>query len=192
MDTVISRHNHICNYLIKIMADGGQGFFKVCMTIIPEDYLSESIADSNEDHSSAKKRKVDKVTSVHKLIMLAIVPAIKESYENVKILFDLMKINDIPFKFVSDLKLLLIVNGQQTATSSFPCPYCFVELQDLRNRTDINMVYPPRNDDNNRDFHDEQLLVTKTFGDLREDYQEFVSLGSEQVQEYHTYASIRR
>ncbi|CAH1106006.1 unnamed protein product [Psylliodes chrysocephalus] len=129
LDTVISKRNLIGNYLFKIMADGGQGFFKVCMTIIPEDYLSESIADSNEDHSSAKKHKVDKVTSVHKLIMLATVPAIKESYENVKILF---------FDLIVD---------------------------------------PPTNDENNGYFPDEELLAKKTYGDLRKDYQEFVSLG---------------
>ncbi|CAH1110507.1 unnamed protein product [Psylliodes chrysocephalus] len=124
-----------------------------------------------------RKNKVDKVTNVHKLIMLATVPAIKENYENVKILFELMKINDISFKFMSDLKLLIIVNGQQTATSSFPCPYCFVKLQDLRNRMDINRVDPPTNDENNGDFPDEELLAKKTYGDLRKDYQEFVSLG---------------
>lgn len=46
-----------------------------------------------------------------RLIMLCIVPDVKESYANLKILLDLTKINDIPFKFISDFKLLLIING---------------------------------------------------------------------------------
>lgn len=177
LNTVIDKRGLIGNYLVKVMADGGQGFFKIGMTIIPEDYISESIADSDEDHSSAKKRKVDKVTSVHKLIMLAIVPAIKETYDNVKTLFDLVKINDIPFKFVSDLKLVLIVNGQQTATSSFPCPYCFVKLDSLKSRVDID-INVSCEDEEDIPISDE-LLYNKTYGDLRKDYEEFVSLGND-------------
>lgn len=75
------------------MADGGQGFFKVCMTILPEGYVSDPALAA--DILPGKKMKVDKLTSVHKLIMLCIVPQIKESYENVQKLFDLIKINDI-------------------------------------------------------------------------------------------------
>ena len=77
----------------------------------------------------SKKRNLN---SVYKLIILAIVPQIKETYENVKTLFELTKVNEIPFKFTSDLKLLLIINGQQTATATYPCPYCFITLSELQ------------------------------------------------------------
>lgn len=70
------------------MADGGQGFFKVCMTILPEYYVRDS--NVSEDVTSGKRQKADKLTSVHKLIMLCIVPQIKETYENIKKLFDLI------------------------------------------------------------------------------------------------------
>lgn len=72
-----------------------------------------------------------KVTSVHRLIMLCIVPSIQETYDNVKLLFELTNTNDTSCKFVSDFKLLLIVNGQQTATVSCPCPFCCVTLSEL-------------------------------------------------------------
>lgn len=110
------------------MADGGQGFFKICMSIIPK--KETPIDEDSCNEMTAKKIKLDshskdsskKSTSVKKLILLCIVPSIKETYNNIKILFDLIRINDISFKFVSDFKVLLIINGQQTATSSFPCP----------------------------------------------------------------------
>ena len=58
--------------------------------------------------------------------MLCCVPEVKESYENMKILFELTQLNKIPYKFVADFKLTLIVNGLQTATASYPSPVCYV------------------------------------------------------------------
>ena len=179
LDSVLQKRNLVGNCLIKIMADGGQGFFKICMTILPENYSPEldcSIgSDSEEDDVPIKKRKLyaeggssgkkAKLTSVHRL-MLCIVPDIKETYENVKLLFDLTKINHIPFKFVSDFKLLLIVNGQQTATSYSTCPYCFVSLETLRDKEQLSSSSCK-----------EEFESLKTFGDLKKDYQEFRNLG---------------
>ena len=53
-----------------------------------------------------------------------------------KTLFDLIRVNDIPLKFLADFKLLLIVNGLQTATASYPCPYCQVKLRTLRGKNE--------------------------------------------------------
>ena len=130
------------------MADGGQGLSKFCTTILPENYSSELDNGGDDDFKYSeyniplKRRRVyseggstgaiSKLTSVHRLIIICIVPQIKETYDNVKLLFDLIKINNISFKFIWDFKLLLIVNGQQTATSIFLYPYCFVSLRNLR------------------------------------------------------------
>lgn len=92
-----------------------------------------------------------------RVILLCVVTKIKESYENMKILFDLTQINSIPFKFDADFMLLLIVNGQQTATATCPCPYCFVVLRDLRNKKDVE--------------HE-----LKTYGDLLKDCKKFCFL----------------
>lgn len=129
---------------IKIMADGGQGMFKICMSIFPKKCVEEEI----EEPASKRAKYVDggttsregTLTGVQRLLMLAVVPNIKETYDNIKLLFDLIQINNIPFKFVSDFKVILIVNGQQTASSSYPSPYCFVSLDDLRHGKDDNNV----------------------------------------------------
>lgn len=183
--SILEKRNLVGNYTIKVMADGGQGFFKICLSIIPV------IPESDEDLSinlPTKKRKLSRKinasspeTSVKKLIMLCIVPDIKETYENVKILFELIKINDISFKFVSDFKLLLIINGQQTATSMYPCPYCFVSLQDLKKNRDEKNV-----------SNESQLPAMKTFGDLEDDYQAFVSLGSKKNLSKNCHSTINK
>lgn len=41
METVIQERHIIGNVQIKVMADGGQGFFKMCMTVLPENYVPE-------------------------------------------------------------------------------------------------------------------------------------------------------
>ncbi|CAH0550706.1 unnamed protein product [Brassicogethes aeneus] len=66
------------------------------------------------------------------------VPNIKETYENLNLLFDLVKINKISFKFLSDFKIILMVNGLQTATSSYPCPYCCISLKELRSYSEYH------------------------------------------------------
>lgn len=38
----MKERNFIGNVIIEIMADGGQGFFKICMSVLPEEFTSES------------------------------------------------------------------------------------------------------------------------------------------------------
>ena len=87
--------------------------------------------------------------------MLCIVPKIKKSYDNWKILIDITNLNSISCKFLSDFKVILMVNGQQTAISAFPCPYCFVIINDLKNKVDLI------------DGHHTDSFKLKSFGDLR-------------------------
>lgn len=197
LDAVIEKRNLIGNILIKAMADSGQKFFKTSLTILPEDYSpktdfpNSSPSNDNQDNdelmrtnlqkntgkrtlysqggSMSKKRKL---SSVDRLILLCIVPEIKESYENVKLLFELTGINNIPFKFAADFKLLLIVNGQQTASATFPCPYCFIPLSNLRNYQSTLISTTNENDSSL-----ENSLKLKTFGDLRRDYGKYCLAG---------------
>ena len=99
--------------------------------------------------------------------MLCIVPNIKETYENIRKLCDLISLNSIPFKLLSDFKVLLMINGQQTASATFPCPYCRISLSELKNRVDIL-------NNNNSKLNKKECL--KTYGNIKEDYKTFVSL----------------
>ena len=100
-------------------------FFKVCATVLPENYdwtkdkaieIDELTNDMEriETSSTSSKRstyseggslKKGKLTGVKRLILLAIVPDIKETHNNISIIFDLISLNKIPFKIVTDFKL---------------------------------------------------------------------------------------
>ena len=111
------------------MIDGGGGYLKVCATILPENYCWESNSckrrASYEEGGSMKKRDL---SGVRRLLPLALVPDIKESHNNFEILFDLINLNNIDHKIISDYKAMLIALGLQTAVATYPCPYCLTPL----------------------------------------------------------------
>ena len=150
-------------------------FFKVCATVLPENYdwtkdkaieIDELTNDMEriETSSTSSKRstyseggslKKGKLTGVKRLILLAIVPDIKETHNNVSIIFDLIRLNNISFKIVTDFKLQLIILGLQTATAMHPCGYCLISKNQLQNR----MI---------------EAVGERTFGNLDKDHQKFV------------------
>ncbi|CAH1106663.1 unnamed protein product [Psylliodes chrysocephalus] len=195
LEAVIQNRKLEGNFLIKVIADGGQGFFKISLTILPENYSFDNYDDydptSREGSSSAddpnecgKLAKTRKLTSVNKLIMLCLVPQIKESYENIKRLFELTKINDIPFKFVADFKLLLIINGQQTATATYPCPYCYISLGSLRGSSTSQNA--PVTDP--CDIEGDSKL--RTFGSLKADYEKYCLVGRKKKFSKDSYSTV--
>ena len=69
--------------------------------------------------------------------------------------------NKISFILAVDFKLLLIVLGLQNAVSTYPCPYCHISLNDLRN---LNKILYDKEFETPRD---------RTFGNLKYDYDRF-------------------
>lgn len=216
LDEVIAKRNLVGNIVIKVMADGGQSFFKISLTIMPGNYLpktidedplqqdfeDENMLETTDDNDEFNKRKLSseggslskksKLSSVNKLILLCVVPAIKETHANIELLFDLTQMNNIPFKFVSDFKLLLIVNGQQTATSTFPCPYYFISLNDLRGKksTNTGLNDSATSSSFNNDIDMEDHTKSKTFGDLRRNYEKYCSMGKDKKLSKECYSTI--
>lgn len=192
---------------IKVLADSGQGSFKVSMIVTKHEIddndddldTNESTRSTYAEGGSFAKQFLD--TGVKKLIMLANVPDVKESWSNCKLIWDLAKINDIPYIFASDYKLSLTMLGKQTAVSSYPCPYCYVTLAQLRG---LSNEEPTECDDyvegkefgGDEDLCDEDFpsgvetpvntadevwntnYAELTFGDLKKDYQAFKDSGS--------------
>jgi hypothetical protein len=172
--------NHYGEVMIKLMADGGKGFFKISMSILPKDYC-EKTSDMESEHLQNKRSTYEEggswggkgnLNGVKRLILVCVVPEIKETYDNVKILWDLTKLNQIPFKFVSDYKLLLILIGQQTACSSYPCPFCFITLTDLRSGVEGEPMQCLERGSEDL-YISEKCLKLKTFGDIKKSYDNF-------------------
>lgn len=187
LECIIEKRQFIGHVNVKVMADSGQGFFKVSIAVFPETNNEVGIGNLKKRNLYAEGGTTGKksvFTSVNRLLCLCIVPKIKETYTNIKQLFDLINLNKIPFKFVSDFKILLLVNGQQTASATFPCPYCFISRQDLKDRNHhamknsmmCNISDVCSEAGNNSEF---EPLTLKTYGDLVKDSEKFYSLGND-------------
>ena len=100
--------------------------------------------------------KKGKLSGVRRLLPLALVPDIKESHNNFEILFDLINLNNIDHKIISDYKAMLIALGLQTAVATYSCPYCPTPFKNL-----------------GRDESEEEQ-EERTFLHLEEDHKKFV------------------
>ena len=88
-------------------------------------------------------------------------PDIDESHSNLETIIKKTELNKISFILAADFKLLLIVLGLQNAVSTYPCPYCLISLNDIRNM--------------NKVLYDEEFETPqdRTFRNLKYDCQKF-------------------
>ena len=157
------------------MIDGGQGFLKLSLSILPPNYnpitdsASKDSEDSDKDAINTDMKGNNfpfmqiKLTGVRKLVILAIVPDIPETNSNLEILFEKTGINDISFKLAADFKMLYVCLGLQNSVAIYPCPYCEITLNDLR---DLEKSVFEKN------F---EIPKERTFGTLKKDYNKFQS-----------------
>ncbi len=94
---------------VQISCDAGRSFLKVVATIEWNDSdISDVPAHSRE-----------------RVIVLAILPMMKESYDILKDVFHRINFpSDLSFVFIGDLKVLNICLGLSTSSSANPCPFC--------------------------------------------------------------------
>ena len=113
---------------VKVGIDGGGGFFKVTINIIEK----KSPLDMK---SPPKKRqaKDKKDGGVKKLLIIGIAEAILETYENVKTILNLLKLDRIDFIIATDYKLCNILLGLSAHGAAFRCPFCKVRFTDFHN-----------------------------------------------------------
>lgn len=120
LEMIIDERNYDRSKIfIKIGADGGGGFLKVCMNIC---FL--------ESQTVEKKKNLFKEGGVKKLIIIAIASDVQENYSNMQLICEKLKLNDItellPYKLIiaNDLKMSNIMNGLMSHSSSHPCTWC--------------------------------------------------------------------
>ena len=197
---------------VKVLADSGQGSFKISLIVLPHAKDDQDIDDSDENGTTSSRTTYAeggsfsnhlKMSGVKRSIMLVNVPDIKETWDNCKVLWDLAKINDIPYLFSGDFKLTLILLGLQTATSSYPCHLCFVSLDQLRGlkefldnlKSNDNFEHNETSENDDKSGSDDGSLSSmttsdevfntiqkeRTFGDLRKDYERFKALGGDKA-----------
>lgn len=99
--------------LVKIGLDGGQGSFKVCLSVI-----DESKADSDEV-----------IDSVKKVFIIFIAFGVQENRFNMRTIWNLLKLDSLSSYIISvDLKMANILIGLMSHSSKFPCSWCLATL----------------------------------------------------------------
>lgn len=167
------RENNPEKTLTKVMLDGGKGFFKVSLSLIPFDIErpsqdeckgSEASSDEECEGSEARvaggcrnrQRKTSAITGVNRLILLAVVPNIPEHRRNLEIIFQEIGLDEERVVFSGDMKIYSPLLGLQGYSAAFPCPYCDVP------RDRLDSIGTPR-----------------SFGDLRRWNNEFEMAGGD-------------
>ena len=110
------------NVRIKIGLDGGGGFFKVCLNIF------EACSKFAEEQVCSKllTDKLHMNTSAKRLLIIAIAADMKESYDNVEKINELLDFESLPLKctYAVDLKLANIIADIQSHGCRYPCLWC--------------------------------------------------------------------
>jgi len=69
-----------------------------------------------------------KLTGSNKLLVLAMAQDLEENYENVRVVVEKLRLNEIPCCYASDLKLINCLLGISSHGGKHACPYCEAEM----------------------------------------------------------------
>lgn len=114
----ISTARGIENANLKLGIDGGGGFVKFSLSLYESDVVESS-------HGSTWNKGFLN-TGVKRIIIIAIIPEMKETYKNVSQIFNLLNLLSLDKKYTLalDMKMANIVAGIQSHACSYPCIYC--------------------------------------------------------------------
>ena len=159
-------------HLIKLGIDSGRDSLKVSVSMVLSSEIEERDGSVNpsrrrsyEDSLSATSKFLS--TSANRVFIIALFPLVGEKHGIIRQLIDwklLEKIrseHDVTVSTALDFKCLLVVIGLQTATSSFPCPFC---LHHKTSFPTLATVTEPRTFEGIRDSN--QRWLCETGGDV--------------------------
>ena len=122
---------------------------------------------------SKEKSAFFKDSSVHKYFIVAFRSNLPESYDAMKFLFELLKLNRCKeFKLSGDFKCTNLILGLQSHSSKFPCPFCSTFQRGLDQRTVTK--YTPR-----------------TFEGIKQQYEAWIESGKPEAN-LQTFKNCRR
>jgi hypothetical protein len=121
--------------MVRIGLDGGQGSFKVVVSVFETDY-------DPEISFSTKEGPGNMLTGANRLLVMAIAEDIQELYNNLRLVVEKLQLDKIDFCMAADLKLINAYSGISSHSGKFACPYCEGEmtLQLARLRTFGNLA----------------------------------------------------
>ena len=118
---------------IKVYMDGGQSWFKVCMTLekVQDDLASPGKRKTRSSYSDGVLPGKFKDSGVKKIIPLAFIQKASESYDNLELVLKELGLHRLDYTPCFDMKLGLVFMGLGTAASSFPCIWCKLAKKDF-------------------------------------------------------------
>ena len=111
--------------MVKIGMDTGGDFVKVTINVkeVPK-YYGEN-EKRRASYCDGIFPKQNKDTSVKKLLILAIFSKVQENHENVTKILQVLDLSSLQkFRIAADQKLINILCGLQSHSSTYPCPWC--------------------------------------------------------------------
>ena len=134
---VLHRKNQETNDVeIKLGVDGGQGFLKITLSITLKPELTNNKIPEKLSKCDEHAWKDFKDSSVHKTIILAILP---QKCHNLRIILVKLNISSLNYTVAEDLKVLLQMVGKQTTTSKHPFPYFMMSFLDIPKADHYNL-----------------------------------------------------
>ena len=103
-------------------ADDGQGSLKICMTVKTDDPNPPPKEKGAGDFAAGTEAKL---SSVKRLMLVALVPGVSESYSTMASIFSkLPSLSGLDYSLTVDMKMALFLLGKMSAASTHPCLYC--------------------------------------------------------------------
>lgn len=129
---IVAAEHQISRPVVKIGLDGGQGSFKICLTILDEEKIDQEATES-----------------VKNVYILFLAFNVQENRHNVKVAWNLLRVDSVfEYIVVVDLKMANILVGLMSHSCKFPCTYCvakqvngvYEEFAELRTVGHINNI----------------------------------------------------
>ena len=101
--------------IVRVGLDGGQGSFKVVGSIF-------------ETTSHEVDTPGEKLAGANKLLVFALAEDLSENYNNVRVVVEKLRLDELDCCFASDLKLINVLLGISSHSGKFGCAYCEGEM----------------------------------------------------------------
>ena len=104
----------------KIYIDSGEGSFKVLASVINE-HQDPEIMDTTVEQPN------NMLSGVNRVLVLAYVEEIQETYNNLRKILELLNFKDLKFKVCGDLKIVNVILGLSGHGGKYSCAFCYGE-----------------------------------------------------------------
>ena len=128
----VEKERYMSNPQYKIGIDGGGNFLKICISLINSSDITENSEKKRLRNSYENGMNVKFLnSSVKKLFIIGIVESTQENFENVSLLWQLLKLNTFHCTVATDLKLANVLIGIMSHASKYPCTWCSAASNEL-------------------------------------------------------------